>query len=333
MRALVKRTNTPMDAVVLDRPTPEPGSGQVLVATEACGLCGSDVHAWKQDAGYDWVASPVCMGHEAVGTVVEVGDGVDRRWIGRRVVPVSIDGCGRCSVCLRGLRQICPDKAVLGLSFDGAAAEFFVVDEHRLVPVEHDLPATVLVLTEPLSVAGRAVSHLQRADPEAKNVVVSGPGPIGLMIALLLSQSGHAVLLTGAPRDQDLRLATARSLGLATAVGDDLGGFEAQGWIEASGSGAGLGTALRTVMPGGTVVVPALFASDANPDMNLVTRREIRILGSYGSQRSDYVTAMNYLATDPEMWGSLVTVRQLEDAIDALETAAAAQAFKVVLTP
>ncbi|WP_261781844.1 orotidine 5'-phosphate decarboxylase / HUMPS family protein [Rhodococcus sp. BP-332] len=176
---MITSSNTPLDFAVLDRPAPGPGHGQVLVQTEACGLCGSDVHAWRQDAGYYWVRPPVTMGHEAVGTVVAVGAGVDRRWVGRRVVPVSIDGRGDCAVCRRGLRQICEQKSVLGLSFDGAAAELFVVDEHRLVPVEHDLPVSVLVLTEPLSVACLAVTRLQRADEDAFRAVVSGPGPNG----------------------------------------------------------------------------------------------------------------------------------------------------------
>ena len=185
-------------------------------------MCGSDVHAWRQDTGYEWLAPPVTFGHEAVGVVMAVGRGVNETWIGRRVVPVSIDGCGQCTTCMRGLRQICPQRTVLGLSFDGAAADSFVVLEERLVPVEVDLPPELLALTEPLSVAYRAIRHLEQSQDYTMNVVVSGPGPIGLMCALLLAQRGHSVVLTGAEQDRERRLATAATLGLQTVVsGED----------------------------------------------------------------------------------------------------------------
>src|SRR5687767_14527780 len=128
MQALVKQSRAFKDVAVTALPRPQPGPGQVLVRTEAVGLCGSDVHAWRQDAGYEWVPTPVVLGHEAVGVVEEVADDVDAFWRGRRVVPMSIDGCGSCRVCRRGRRQICPRRTVLGLSFSGAAADVFVVD-------------------------------------------------------------------------------------------------------------------------------------------------------------------------------------------------------------
>ncbi|MEV4732482.1 alcohol dehydrogenase catalytic domain-containing protein [Saccharopolyspora sp. NPDC049426] len=332
MNALVKRSGISEDAGVGGREIPRPPAGHVLVRTEACGLCGSDVHAWRQDAGYDWVRTPVTLGHEAIGEVVAAGPGADRGWVGRRVVPVSIDGCGDCPTCREGLRQICPDRTVLGLSFDGAAAEHFTIDQRRLVPVEVDLPASTLVLTEPLSVALRAVKHLERAEA-AHDAVVSGPGPIGLMIALLLRQRGHRVVLVGAERDRRQRLAVAASLGLETRVAGESSGTRPGGWVEASGSSQALNAAVHQIRSGGTVVVPALFGGTTDPDVNVLTRNEIRLQGSYGSLAVDYRDAMSTLAADPEPWSSLVTTFPLSEGVRALETAAAAEVFKAVLVP
>ncbi|GAA0521689.1 alcohol dehydrogenase catalytic domain-containing protein [Saccharopolyspora thermophila] len=332
MSALVKRGNVPGDAGIGGREVPRPPAGHVLVRTEACGLCGSDVHAWRQDAGYDWVRAPVTLGHEAIGEVVAVGPGADRAWVGRRVVPVSIDGCGDCPTCHEGLRQLCPDRTVLGLSFDGAAAEFFVIDERRLVPVDVDLPASTLVLTEPLSVAHRAVRHLERADA-AHDAVVSGPGPIGLMIALLLRQRGHRVVLVGAERDRHRRLAVAASLGLRTRVAGEDTGTRPSGWVEASGSSQALQAALHRIRAGGTVVVPALFGGATDPDVNVLTRAEIRLQGSYGSLAEDYRDALTTLAANPDPWSCLVTTFPLTDADRALHAAAAAEVFKAALVP
>ena len=84
---------------------------------------------------------------------------------------------------------------------------------------------------------------------------------------------------------------------------------------------------------GGTVVVPGLYGSPADPDVNLLTRREIRLQGSYGSQAEDYCSAMAVLADDPTMWASLLLVQPLAEGVAGLETAASGQAFKVVLVP
>jgi len=333
VQALVKLTLRPGDVDVVDRPTPVPPAGHVLVRTEAVGLCGSDVHAWRQDKGYEWVKPPVIFGHEAVGVVTAVGPDLEADWIGRRVVPISIDGCGHCKTCRRGLRQICPDRTVMGLSFDGAAAESFSVLAERLVPVDVDLPATVLALTEPLSVAYRAVRHVLESQPGAQEIVVTGPGPIGMMAALFLGNQGRKVVLVGAERDRDQRLVTASRLGITTTVAGDDFELAPEAWIEASGSANGLGLALRQTLPGGTVVVPGLYGAPADPDINLLVRREIRLQGSYGSQAEDYRAAMAVLADDPKMWASLVSVRPLADGVTGLEKAGAGQSFKEILVP
>ena len=263
MRALIKNSAVPEDVTLGEVGEPEPAPGQVRVRTQACGLCGSDVHAWRHDRGYEWIAPPVVLGHEAVGRVVALGDGVDDRWLGKRVVPVSIDGCGTCDLCERGLRQICPQRSVLGLSFDGAAAESFVVPEVRLVEIDEHLPAPIAALTEPLSVACRSVAHVEGAVDGPAKVVVSGPGPIGTMAALVLAQRGHDVVLTGIGNDEASRLPLARSLGLRTVVaGKDTMPFIPTGWVEASGSTHALDAAIAAVLPGSPVAVVGLFAHD-----------------------------------------------------------------------
>jgi L-iditol 2-dehydrogenase len=153
------------------------------------------------------------------------------------------------------------------------------------------------------------------------------------MCALLLSQRGHRVILTGAERDREGRLATAARLGLETMVTGDDADLTPDGWVEASGSAPALGSALRQTMPGGTVVVPGLFGKLPNPDVNLLVRREIRLLGSYGSQAEEYRSAMSVLMADPDLWTSLLSIQSLADGVTGLETAAAADVFKVVLVP
>jgi L-iditol 2-dehydrogenase len=333
MRALSKRSSSPGDVHVSERPHPDAGPGELLVRTLACGLCGSDVHAWRQDTGYEWVRTPVTLGHEAVGVVIGTGPGVPGDWIGRRVVPIAIDGCGVCEQCSRGTRQLCRNRSVLGLSFDGAAAEHFSIPVHRAVPVDNNLPATTLALTEPLSVALRAVTRLQSALESTVPVLVSGPGPIGLMAALLLKDRGHPVTLLGAPRDEEQRLPLARSLGLETMTAGGAPPAGIGGWLEASGAAPALKDAIAHMTPGGTIVVAGLFPAIPAVDINVLARNEIRILGSYGSVAQDYRDALKALEAAPEMWASLITVYPLSESNFALNAAANAEAVKVVLVP
>lgn len=333
MQALVKHSHEPQDVRIATASRPVPGPGQVLVRTEAVGLCGSDVHAWRQDPGYEWVATPVVLGHEAVGTIEAVASDVDPSWQGRRVVPISIDGCGTCRACGSGQRQICSDRTVLGLSFDGAAAETFTVDVERVVPVDEHTSATALVLTEPLAIAARAVSRLTAgAAPSGMDVVVTGPGPIGLMAALLLQDKGHVVTLVGTAQDRAVRLDLAADLGLATSEGEGLPADPTM-WLEASGSGAALATAVKRTAMGGSIVVPALFSSAPAVDVNLVTRGELAIRGSYGATRNDYTAAVAHILRDPERWARLVSTFPLASATEALERVSQGDVIKAALVP
>jgi L-iditol 2-dehydrogenase len=334
MRAMTKISHKKRDVSVLaDAPRPIPEAGSVLIQVEACGLCGSDLHAWNGDPGYEWVNTPVVMGHEAVGRVVEVGSKADESWIGKRVVPISIDGDGSCSLCEQGLRQICSHRTVLGLSFDGAAAEFVSIAANRLVDASETVPAATLALAEPLSVAQRAVNHLVSGSSKKLKVVVSGPGPIGLMAALILLKQGHQVQLMGAPRDEDTRLPQARALGLRTATSSDELDSDIEGWIEASGAFPALVASIDKVLAGSQIITVGLFARQDQVDFNLIVRKEILISGSYASVRADYVEALAHLADDPDLWGQLVTTLPLDEGIAGLELAESARAVKVVLIP
>lgn len=334
MQALVKNSAVSGDVTLKEVDNPTPGPGQVRVQTQACGLCGSDVHAWRNDQGYEWMAPPVILGHEAVGRVEALGDGVDSRWLGKRVVPVAIDGCGTCDLCRRGCRQICPQRSVLGLSFNGAAAESFMVSEVRLVEVEERLPASTVALTEPLSVACRAVAHVENSLPGSARVVVSGPGPIGTMAALVLAQHGHDVVLTGVGADAVSRLPLARSLGLRTVASDaEEIPFTPTAWVEASGSTRALDAAVAAVLPGSPISVVGLFAHAGGIDFNALTRKEIRLQGSYGSTKPDYEAAAHAMAIDPDPWPRLVTEVALAEGHRALERCATGNHMKVVLIP
>lgn len=342
MKAFVKTGNRSGEAGVEDVPFIRPGAGEVSLRVASCGVCGSDVHAFRSDAGFEWVRPPITLGHEFSGTVESVGSGVTRVSLGDRVVAVAIQGCGRCETCLAGSTQLCPDRVAVGLSRDGGMAEYAVMPEQHLVPVPEGLDLAVAAVGEPLSVAVHAVDV--RAQIESgQRVVVSGPGPIGIFCGMLARLRGAEVLITGVEQDSESRLPAAERVGLRTAdlsekaleahLRDSFGEYAPDVWIESSGSVRALDSALEFVRPGGTVAVVGLYAQEMCFSPTDAVRREISLLFSYSCNYADYQTTLDLLGSgvmDPE---PLLSKYPLEDALEAFEAVGKGQTVKAVLVP
>jgi len=229
MKALTKLSPGADDLAVRQRPVPEPGPGEALVQVTAVGLCGSDVHAIKAHAGYEWVRTPVTLGHEITGVVAAVAGDAAALSVGSPVGVISMDGCRACDLCAAGRRPLCPDRTVIGLSNDGGAAEYVTVRADNLVPLPADLPWRHAVLLEPFSVAVHAVARTPL--PADRRVIVSGAGPVGILAAFAARARGADVTVVGVERDEAVRLPLLRECGFATrteAPAEPVGA-----WIEA----------------------------------------------------------------------------------------------------
>jgi L-iditol 2-dehydrogenase len=342
VKAFVKTGYQPGDAAVKDVPVSEAGPGEALLRVASCGVCGSDLHAFRSDPGFDWVRAPVTLGHEFAGTVKAVGPGVTRVSPGDRVVAVAIQGCGKCATCLSGSTQLCPDRVAVGLSCDGGMAEYAVMPEQHLVPIPEGLELTVAALGEPLSVAVHAISVRADIKPGQK-VVVSGPGPIGVLCGMLAQLRGADVLLTGMGQDSESRLPAAERVGLRTAnlsekpLEEHLQeGFGDRGpdiWIESSGSVRALGSALESVRLGGTIVVVGLYADEMRFFPTSAVRRELSLLFSYSCNYADYQEALDLLARGAIHPGPLLSRYALADAPEAFEAVGKGQTVKAMLVP
>jgi L-iditol 2-dehydrogenase len=342
VKAFVKTGNQPGEASVEDVAFVRPGAGEVSLRVHSCGICGSDVHAFRSDAGFEWVQPPITLGHEFSGSVESVGPGVTRVSPGDRVVAVAIQGCGRCETCLAGSTQLCPDRVAVGLSRDGWMAEYAVMPEQHLVPVPEGLDLAVAAVGEPLSVAVHAVDVRAQIEP-GQRVVVSGPGPIGIFCGMLARLRGAEVLLTGVGQDSESRLPVAERVGLSTAnlsakpleehLRDRFGDFAPDVWIESSGSVRALGSALESVRPGGTVGVVGLYAEEMRFSPTDAVRREISLLFSYSCNYADYQTALDLLSAGAIDPGPLLSKYPLGNAPEAFEAVGQGQTVKAMLLP
>jgi L-iditol 2-dehydrogenase len=342
MKAFVKTGHQPGDAEIREVSVVRPGPGEVLLGVASCGVCGSDVHALRSDPGFEWVTTPVTLGHEFSGIVEEVGPGVSRASPGDRVIAVAVQGCGRCETCLSGATQLCSNRVAVGLSRDGGMAEYAIVPEQHLVPVPEDLDLAVAALGEPLSVAVHAVDVRVQVGP-GQRVVVSGPGPIGVLCGLVARHRGAEVLLTGVGQDSASRLPVAERVGLRTAnlserpledhLRDRFGDHAPDVWIESSGSVRALGSALESVRPGGTVGVVGLYAEMMRFSPTDAVRREIGLLFSYSCNYADYQTALDLLETSAIDPDPLLSKYPLGSAPEAFEAVGQGRTVKAMLLP
>jgi threonine dehydrogenase-like Zn-dependent dehydrogenase len=172
----------------VDRPIPRAGPGEAVVKIELCGICGTDLHIY-----FEGMFPPGFVpGHENVGVIAEVGEGVEGLAVGDRVVAGPPGSCGRCFHCLHGCPSLCVDglEQTNGLRRDGGMAEYMLVKDARqmLYPIPEGVSFEDAVLTDTMATAFRGI--IRSSFKMGDNVVVSGCGPIGLSAVQLLELGG-----------------------------------------------------------------------------------------------------------------------------------------------
>ncbi len=342
MKAFVKTGNQPGEAGVENVHATKPGPGEVSLRVASCGICGSDVHAFRSDAGFEWIQPPITLGHEFSGIVESVGPDVKRVSPGDRVVAVAVQGCGNCEACRAGSTQLCSQRVAVGLARDGGMAEYTVMPEQHLVPVPEELDLAVAALGEPLAVAVHAV-NVRAQVQSGHRVVVSGPGPIGILCAMLAKFNGAEVLLTGVGQDSETRLPAAEHVGLKIAnlsekpleehLRDSFGDHKPDLWVESSGSVKALSSALESVRPSGTITVVGLYVDEIQFSPTSAVRRELSLLFSYSCNYADYQKSLDLLGRGDIDPGPLLSKYPLEEAPEAFEAVGQGRTVKAILVP
>ena len=216
MKALVKTQKGQGFIEVQNVPEPEPGPGEVKIEVAACGVCGSDIHV-RHDTFPYW--PPVILGHEFTGTVVELGADCQRFREGYRVVAEPhTRACGKCYLCRTGNIQICSEKRSPGWGIDGGMAEFICYPELLLHSIPSEMTWDQASVVEPTA---NAVTDLLLRTKQVPGdfVVVQGPGPIGLMTALVARAAGaREVVIVGTPGDAGIRFKKAHELGFRRTI-------------------------------------------------------------------------------------------------------------------
>lgn len=278
MRAFV--VTGPGKAEVRDVPVPQAAPGEAVVDVERVGVCGTDVEFFTGEMSYlhtGHSSYPMRLGHEWAGRVSAVGDGVDPSWLGRRVMGDTMIGDGTCRRCRRGHQHVCENRDEVGVrdGRPGALAEQIAVPARSLHALPDSLDAVLGALVEP---GGNALRAAQAAGVgPGDRALVTGPGTIGLMVAMFLRSCGAEVHLMGR---SDATSDFAHSLGFTrTWAEDSLPDLPFDAVVDASNANHLPALALDLVEPAGRVVYIGLAGRPSHLDTRSLALKDVTAIG------------------------------------------------------
>jgi alcohol dehydrogenase/L-iditol 2-dehydrogenase len=341
MPAIVNYGREPFSVELRETPVPEIGEHDVLLKVGAVSVCGSDLHQWTGKNGWP-VNYPCILGHEFGGTVAKAGSGVQCFKEGDRVVSETaavIDEASPLSRC--GLYNLDPSRRGFGYGVDGAMTEYVRVPERCLHRIPNSLPFTKAALTEPCCVAYNAVCVNGRVRP-GDNVLVLGPGPIGLLCAQMAKLSGAGKLIVaGLPADKH-RLSVAREIGADVAleggvqeyvasIGDGLG---VDVVIDAAGVSATLQMAMQAVRPAGQIIKVGWGPQPLQFSLDPIVQKNVTLSGSFSHNWPVWERVISMIVSGQINLDPVISrVAPLQDWQECFEKMHAGEYVKAVLTP
>lgn len=348
METRVCRLHGQNDLRVETIPLVGPAPGEVLIALGAGGICGSDLHYW-QDGGFGpiRVREPIILGHEAGGTVVELGDGVTGLRVGDRVALNPSHPCGTCAYCVDGHPQHC-----LTMRFKGSALRFpheqgmfrdhLAIGAAQCHVIAPGVSMSAAACAEPLAVCLRAVGRAEEraGSLRGKRVLVTGAGPIGALCTALAKLHGaEAVVVTDL---QDATLAVARQMGATATVNVRTDAVALDPWLadkgrfdvtfECSAAAPAIRQAIAATRPMGTIIQVGVTGDTPIP-LNLLVGKEIGLIGTHRFDR-EFAAAVSLINAGALPMDEMVTHRfPLDHAAEAMAAAAdRSQSVKVQIT-
>jgi D-arabinitol dehydrogenase (NADP+) len=328
---------------IKDIPTPEAGPGEIRIKVDQVGVCGTDLHIHEGDFN---AVFPLIPGHELVGVVDQVGEGVRRFRVGEQVTVNPNVNCGHCDYCLAGRLILCENLQGYGSNFPGFFAEQVTVPERLAFSVE-GLARDTAVFAEPAACAMHGLETLDLRP--GSSVLVFGAGPTGLLLAQLIATGGASSVTVAAP--SQFKLDTAAGLGIDRTVrisrDDAEGNIEklraaspgGDGYdvvVEATGSTKVAELCVPLTRNGGTVLVYGVTRADEKVTFHPfdVFRREITIKGSF-AEITSFAAAIAALRGGRARTDGIITHRfSLDDypkALDAVQNDPSVH--KVVIVP
>ncbi|MBP2572119.1 L-idonate 5-dehydrogenase [Agrobacterium tumefaciens] len=280
------------DLRIEERPDEQPGPGQVEVAIEAGGICGSDLHYYNHGGfGTVRVREPMILGHEVAGTIKALGEGVSGLAVGDRVAVSPSRPCNHCEFCLKGQQNQCLNMRFYGSAMpmphiQGAFRQRLVAEAYQCHKVREGVSIHEAAMAEPFAVTLHGVNRAGALTD--KRVLVTGCGPIGALAIIAARAHGAREIVATDIMDAVLQKALAigadRVINVASdpdalsAYSANKGYFDVQ--FEASGNERAVRSGLEALKPRSTVVQLGL-GGDVSIPQNMVVAKEIEMKGTF----------------------------------------------------
>ncbi|MGD9938366.1 MAG: L-threonine 3-dehydrogenase [Clostridia bacterium] len=290
MKALVKKS--PEVGLWMEEvPMPPMDDNDILVKVKKTAICGTDIHIYKWDAwSQRTIKTPMTIGHEFVGEIVDMGRAVSGYKLGERISAEGHIVCGVCRACRAGKRHLCPNTRGIGVNRDGCFAEYVSVPASNAWHVHDSINDEVASIFDPY---GNATHTALSFDMVGEDVIITGAGPIGCMAAAIARHVGaRNVVITDV---NDYRLALAARLGANRTVNVSrenlrdvthelgmVGGFDVG--MEMSGSPVAFEQMLDNMYNGGRIALLGILPNGAGIDWERVIFKGLFLKGIYGRE-------------------------------------------------
>ncbi|KZN52551.1 L-threonine 3-dehydrogenase [Pseudoalteromonas luteoviolacea] len=274
-----------------DVPKPEMGHNDLLIKIRKTAICGTDVHIYKWDEwSQNTIPTPMVVGHEYVGEIIDMGQEVRGFSVGDRVSGEGHITCGHCRNCRAGRVHLCRNTIGVGVNREGSFAEYLVIPAYNAFKIPDNISDELASIFDPF---GNAVHTALSFDLVGEDVLITGAGPIGIMAAAVAKHVGaRHVVITDV---NEYRLDLARKMGATKAVNvasesledvmEELGmteGFDVG--LEMSGVPVAFNSMLNNMNHGGKIAMLGIPPSDMAVDWNQVIFKGLVIKGIYGRE-------------------------------------------------
>lgn len=289
------------------------GEKEVLIKVKVCGVCGSDVHAYK--GKHPFVHSPIVLGHEFSGVIYQIGTRANSFSPGDRVIVEPNIVCGKCYNCLHGRYNICTNLKVVGcVGYDGAFAEYVAVPEKKVLRLPGNISFEKAALVEPVAVAVHAVRKAKQKINDV--VVVLGAGTIGLLVMQVAKLAGAGEVIVTDVLDYRLkkagelgadRLVNPASQDLIKIIQEKYGRNEVDLIYDCVGIEETISQAIQIARKGIRIMVIGVPEERIEVDLSLIQDRELEIVGSLMYVREDFKAAIDFIQKEKLKVKPLVT--------------------------
>lgn len=319
--------------VLEERPVPRPAPGDVLVRVSSVGVCGSDTHYYRHGRiGSFVVESPLVLGHEAAGTIVAVGESVDRSRIGQRVSIEPQRPDPDSEETRRGDYNLCPHMRFFATPpVDGALCDYVTIGAEFAHPVPDSVSDDAAALCEPLSVG---IAAIRKAGVDARSrVLVAGAGPIGIVVTQVAKAYGASEIIVSDP--DPARREQATRFGATTVLDptvEPVGSEPVDAFIDASGAQPAVVDGIRAVRPAGRVVLVGSGTESMELPTQVIQNRELVLTGVF-RYANTWPTAIALVESGQVDLDSMVTAHfPLEQTAQALDSDRTPGSVKSVVT-